>query len=133
MTAQTAVPFAPQRAFVYQFIPRLKHLLPRLRGLPGVEYAIIPIAYAREYQDDKWLQVEGTVIFTITNPATTQSCDCMLVAQGKPVPGQGHLSGARKAHIDRRVYDATGFTNPLPPKPDTKPTTKGATTNAPQP
>lgn len=104
----------PPRPFTYTFIPRLKHLLPKFRGLAGVEYAIVNISRKREYQDAGWRGVEGSVVFTIENPDTNKSCDCELMCKGKPIPGQGHLAGARRAYIDPTVYKLTGFKDPDP-------------------
>jgi hypothetical protein len=125
------------KAYAFNKIPYLNDLLPKTAGLPGVIYAQVCTHHARRAQDEGWLRVVGTMVYTIQGP---EGCaDMELLARGKPIPGAGHLSGARQCLIDTEVYRLTGFPDPdaptagsEPAKADpAKPTTP--TTSAPKP
>lgn len=118
-----------QKPYTYTKIPRLKQLLPRTGGLPGVEYAIISTSNMRKAQDLGWERLAGAQkIFTIEGPKG--NADCELFGKGAPIRGMDTLAGVRRLSIDPEVRKVTGFVSEPPkggsdstaPAPAVKPT-----------
>lgn len=101
-----AQPYRPTR-YVYDNIPGLAVLLPKWRGRPGFQYFQCCVVNLRRAQDEGWVEVEGTVIYTIEGPKG--SVDMKLLARGKPIPGQAPNSGARLCYCDKTVEELTGL------------------------
>jgi len=65
--------------------PRLRDLLPRTGGLPGVQYLVCPAQRVAEFgQEDNpsgriWEMTTGAEVFTI------KSIPCFLLSTGKPI------------------------------------------------
>ena len=94
--------------WVFGFIPNLKNLLPKLRGIPGFKYAQICTSNLWKAQDQGWLEVDGTAIYIIRGPKGDATMK--LYTMGKRIPGQAHDSGARVCLVDKEVEDVTGLT-----------------------
>jgi hypothetical protein len=97
---------APAKPYTYTQIPKLKQLLPRMGGRPGVEYAQVCVQHLRDAEDAGWHRVDHARVYTIVGPKG--SIDLVLMERGKPVPGLGHASGKRKCQVDLLVEQATG-------------------------
>lgn len=93
--------------WVFGFIPNLKNLLPKLRGIPGFKYAQICTSNLWKAQDQGWLEVDGTAIYIIRGPKGDATMK--LYTMGKRIPGQAHDSGARVCLVDKDVEAVTGL------------------------
>ena len=100
-------PYIPPKPFVFTEIPGLKDLLPEFRGLPGFEYLQCCVINLRRAQDEGWVEVENTFIYTCQGPKG--SVDMKLLARGQRIPGTAHNSGARLCLCDRTVEALTGL------------------------
>lgn len=89
------------------FIPRLNHLLPMMKGRPGLEYAQIAVQNMRLAQDGGWIEIDGTFVYTIVGPKG--SVDAKLFGRGRVIPGQSHMSGKRKLFCDPTIVEVTGL------------------------
>lgn len=115
-TTEPGQPFRP-RQYIFDHVPGLRELLPQYRGLPGYEYLQCCVQNLRRAQDEGWVQVERTVIYTVEGPLG--QADMTLMARGKRIPGQPHDSGARLCLCDRTVEELTGVRiNPHRPLPE---------------
>ena len=99
-------PYQPPRPFVFNHVPDLRELLPKHRGRPGLEYLQCCVVNMRRAQDEGWVEVDRTVIYTIEGPKG--SVDMKLFGRGKLIPGQPHDSGARLCRCDKTVESLTG-------------------------
>ena len=93
--------------WVFGFIPGLKHLLPKMRGIPGFSYAQICTTNLWKAQDQDWLEVDGTAIYIIRGPKGDATMK--LYTRGKRMPGQPHDAGARVCLVDQEVEKITGL------------------------
>ena len=96
----------PLDPLTFSFIPRLKNLLPRRQGIPGLSYYQVPVDKARQAQDLGLREVENSLVYTITGPLG--SVDCKLYCHGKPIRGLSHQSGRRRLFVHNDVYERTG-------------------------
>jgi hypothetical protein len=94
-------------SFVFDRIPGLKELLPKHRGVPGFEYLQCAVVNLRRAQDEAWVEVDNTVIYTIEGEKG--AVDMKLLCRGKRIPGQPYDSGARLCSCDKTVEDLTGL------------------------
>lgn len=97
-------------------------LLPKRGGIPGLEYAQIPVLLKKQAENDGWLSIHGAATYTIFGPKGT--VDCELLARGAIIRGIDAESGSRVCHIDQSVWEVTGLDPktgwppvPEPPKP----------------
>ena len=93
--------------WVFGFIPNLRNLLPKMKGIPGFKYAQICTSNLWKAQDQGWLEVDGTAIYIIRGPKGDATMK--LYTMGKRIPGQAHDSGARVCLVDKDVEDVTGL------------------------
>jgi len=98
--------YRPQ-SYVYDHIPALRELLPKHRGIPGFEYLQCSVSNLRRAQDEGWIEVEGTVFYTIEGPKG--AADMKLLVRGRRIPGQPYDSGARLCHCDKTIEPLTGL------------------------
>ena len=102
--------YQPQQ-YVFDHWPSIQELLPKWRGRPGFTYVQCCVANLRRAQDEGWVEVDNTVIYTIEGPKG--SVDLKLLCRGQLIPGQPHDSGARLCYGDRTGEELTGvFINP---------------------
>jgi hypothetical protein len=98
-------PFQSQD-YIFDHVPGLRELLPQYRGLPGFDYMQCCVQNLRRAQDEGWVEVERTVIYTIEGELGR--VDMKLLARGQRMPGQPHDSGARLCVCDKAVETLTG-------------------------
>jgi len=132
--------YKPQQ-FVFDHFPSLRELLPKFRGAPGFTYFQCCVVNLRRAQDEKWKEVDNTVVYTVEGPKG--SVDLKLLCRGKLTPGQPHNSGARLCYGDLTAEPLVGLwwnpqdhTEPEPPieeTPDPQSTLPSVTENAPLP
>lgn len=99
-------PFEAQE-YVFDHVPSLRELLPQYRGLPGFEYMQCCVQHLRRAQDEGWVEVQNTVVYSIEGP--NGRVDMKLLARGQRIPGQPHDSGVRLCLCDKTVEKATGL------------------------
>jgi len=92
--------------WIFDHIPSLRELLPKHRGRPGLEYFQCCVTNLRRAQDEGWLEVDNTVIYTVVGPRG--QAHMKLMARGRLIPGQSHDSGARLCFCDRTIEPMTG-------------------------
>jgi hypothetical protein len=95
------------RKYVFDHVPDLRELLPKWRGRPGFTYLQCVTSNLRRAQDEGWVEVDNTVIYTIEGPKG--SADLKLLCRGSLTPGQPHDSGARLCYCDKAVEQLTGI------------------------
>jgi hypothetical protein len=100
-----ATPFQT-RNLVFDHVPGLKELLPKHGGRPGFEYSQSCVVNLRRAQDEGWLEVENTMVYTIAGPRG--EANMKLYCRGKLIPGQPTDSGARLCRCDIIVEELTG-------------------------
>ena len=105
--AQTLVESVDSAPYVYDHVPRLRELLPKDAGRPGVKYAQVCSANAKAAQDAGWGPIAGAKMFTIHGPKG--HCDMLLACQGKPIQGASSQEGARTMVLDHDIYRLTGL------------------------
>ncbi len=105
-TAEPGKVYRPS-SFVYDHIPGLKELLPNHKGIPGFEYLQCAVVNLRRAQDEAWVEVDNTVIYTIEGEKG--AVDVKLLCRGKRIPGQPYDSGARLCQCDKMVQELTGL------------------------
>ena len=111
------------KPWMFDHVPGLNELLTKQAGRPGLEYMQCTVVQKRRAQDEGWLPVENTAVYTIVGPKG--AVDMELLARGKITPGQPHNSGARLCFCDKSVELLTGlWVNPnqhtTPPKEEKK-------------
>ena len=94
-------------SLTFNFIPSLKHLLPKYRGLPGYEYCQVATQNQRRAEREGWDRVQETWTYTIRGESG--EIDVGLFVRGKPIPGQSHDSGKRRCWIDKTITNTTGL------------------------
>lgn len=102
---QPGEPYQPLR-YVFDHIPDLRELLPKFRGRPGFTYLQCCVVNLRRAQDEGWVEVDNTVVYTVEGPKGT--ADLKLLCRGKLTPGQPCDSGARLCLADKMVEELTG-------------------------
>lgn len=120
-TVPQTPPGEPYRAqqYVFDHVPDLRELLPKWRGRPGFTYLQCCVVNLRRAQDEGWVEVDNTVIYTIEGEKG--SADMKLLCRGKMTPGQPHDSGARLCLCDLQVEGLTGvWINPHQHEEDTE-------------
>jgi hypothetical protein len=95
------------RQFVFDHWPSLGELLPKWQGIPGYTYFQCCVTNLRRAQDEGWVEVDNTVIYTIEGPKG--SVDLKLLCRGRRIPGQPHNSGARLCFADKTGEALTGL------------------------
>ena len=100
---------AKRDSFVFDHVPALKELLPRFRGVPGLYYLQCAVQNQVLAQEEGWLEVVDTVIYTIKGPSG--HCDTRLYCCGEPIPGGGYQSSKRSCMVDRVILLQTGLVN----------------------
>ncbi len=98
--------YQPQQ-YVFPHWPSLAELLPKFRGRPGFTYFQCCVANLRRAQDEGWVEVDNTVIYTIEGPKG--SVDLKLLCRGQLIPGQPHDSGARLCYGDLTGEELSGL------------------------
>jgi len=97
--------YTPQ-TYVFDHWPSLRELLPKWRGRPGFIYFQCAVVNLRRAQDEGWVEVDNTVIYTIEGPRGT--VDVKLLCRGKLTPGQPHNSGERLCYADITAQELIG-------------------------
>ena len=139
MTAPTVSEQAPRGipAYTYDHIPALSELLPKNHGLPGFHYLQVAVENLLAAQQKGWLEVDGTMVYSIVGPKGF--VHCKLYCQGKSIPGEPPITGIRLMKVDDLISDRTG--HPLAGYPEApkeppnapKPQPKAAATVPPSP
>ena len=93
--------------YIFDHVPFLKELLVKHRGVPGFQYLQCAVVNLRRAQDEGWLEVDNTVIYTIRGPKG--EVDMKLLCRGKRIPGQPYDSGARLCFGDKTAEALTGL------------------------
>ncbi len=103
--AQTAP--KPTGEHVFGFVPKLKHLLPVHRGIPGFRYLQVSKDNTWRAEQEGWLRVDNSVMYVISGPKG--DAYMTLYTRGKSIPGQQVSSGRQPEAVDTLVYEITGF------------------------
>lgn len=101
----------PEDLLEFSYVPELRDLLPKNRGLPGVIYAQVCVHHAKAAQDLGWRMVHGTGYYSIVGPRGR--ADMVLMCSGKPIRGAAPQAGARRLLADEDILKLTGL-NPNP-------------------
>jgi len=99
--------YKPPEQYVFDHIPGLPELLPQFRGIPGFEYFQCCVVNLKRAQEEGWVEVINTVVYTVEGPKGRT--DMKLLARGNRVPGASHNSGARLCRADLAVQELTGL------------------------
>ena len=95
--------------YTYDHIPQLRELLEG-GGLPGVTYLQVTVGNMKQAQLEGWNPIHRwSMAYTIVGPSGR--VDCMLLAQGKPIPAMSAGSGRRICKLDPEIMKTTGLPN----------------------